>query len=265
MARKAQKMQRAKGISAGQVLGPSVDKIARARAPMVWSGLVGARACPKPKGNMEGQLIAGQWVEVSMQDLPTPLQLSAFVLSLRPSEVLLTFPELLSPPQGLESEARATLRYSNTAGHYTAIGHILRVASGPPVTVTFKRLMPVEIGARETSIRRGLIRTPVDLPVAVHVVRSRVSPAQEPAGAPGRAENISSSGMLLQTSLLLSVGDTVRLVVTKDHDTIEVHGRVTRVFESEDGGSGRFGIGIEFVHVDENERERWLQFTIGFR
>ena len=60
---------------------------------------------PKRKGNMEGQLVAGQWVEVSMEDLQTPVLLSGFVLSMRPSEVLLTFPDLLAPPQGLESEA----------------------------------------------------------------------------------------------------------------------------------------------------------------
>jgi hypothetical protein len=92
---------------------------------------------------MESQLVAGQWVEVSMEDLQTPVLLSGFVLSMRPSEVLLTFPELLAPPKGLESEAQATVRYSTQSGQFTAIGQILRVAAGPPVTVTFKRLSPI--------------------------------------------------------------------------------------------------------------------------
>ena len=65
---------------------------------------------------MESQLVAGQWVEVSMEDLQIPVLLSGFVLSMQPSGVLLTFPELLAPPKGLEFEAEATLRYSNRSG-----------------------------------------------------------------------------------------------------------------------------------------------------
>lgn len=200
-----------------------------------------------------------------MQNLRSPLLVNAFVLSLRPSEVLLTFPELLAPPEGLEAEASATLRYSNASGHYTAIGHILRVASGPPVTVTFKRLVPVESGPRVGGNRHGLVRTAVNLPVTVHVMTSRVSSLEEPEGVPGQTENISSSGMLLLTSLLLAVGDMVRLVVRKDDASVEVCGRVVRVFETDDDKRGRFGVGLEFVHASDGERERWLHFAAGLR
>ena len=118
---------------------------------------------------MEGQLVAGQWVEVSMEDLRPPVQLSGFVLSLRQSEMLLTFPELVAPPSGLESECLATLRYSNRYGFHTATGHVVRVASGPPVTVTFERLAQVE-----TDQRRAFYRAAIRVPVSVEVVTTSV-------------------------------------------------------------------------------------------
>ncbi len=78
-----------------------------------------------------------------MQDLRTPVLLSGFVLGLQPSGVLLTFPELLAPPEGLDIEAHATLCYRNHSGRHTAVGHVLRVVAGPPVTVTFKHPVPM--------------------------------------------------------------------------------------------------------------------------
>jgi hypothetical protein len=208
---------------------------------------------------MEGQLIAGQWVEVSMEDLPAPVLLNGFVLSLRPSEILLTFPELREPPMGLESEAQAVLRYSNPSGHFTAIGHIVRVASGPPVTVTFKRLSSVG-----SDPRRSLVRTPVNLPLLLHVVSSSVGSSVGLDGAAGRTQNVSTSGMLIETKVLLAVGDVVRVDVDTEPAPVVVFGRVVRVSESEEG-KGHFGVGIALVHEGEDERDRWLEFAARFQ
>jgi hypothetical protein len=198
---------------------------------------------------MEGQLVAGQWVEVSIEDLHTPILLTGFVLSLRANEVLLTFPDLLVLPEGLESEAQVIVRYNNSCGNYTAVGRIVRVASGPPVTVTFKRLIPM--GSRPS------VRSPAVFPVALHIVSSRVTPMVGPEGTAGTVQNLSDSGVLLRTSILLAVGDTVRLDVPAGPDPLAVHGRVIRVFESE----GQFGVGIEFVHESDDEHEAWLRFA----
>jgi hypothetical protein len=217
-----------------------------------------APALVNAKENMDGQLVAGQWVEVSMEDLPTPVLLSGFVLSLRPGETLLTFPELLGPPEGLESEAQATVRYSNPSGSFTATGLIVRVASGPPVTVTFKRLV-----LASSDPRRAPARSAAVFPVALHIVRSRVAPPVGPDGIPGTAQNLNEDGLLLKTSLLLAVGDTVRLVPCDEPQPVEAQGRVVTVYESE--GEGQFGVGIEFVYDDDGERERWLDFVARWR
>jgi hypothetical protein len=209
---------------------------------------------------MESQLVAGQWVEVSMEDLQTPVLLTGFVLSLRPSEVLLTFPELLVPPKGLESEAQATVRYKNQAGQFTAVGQILRVAAGPPVTVTFKRLSPM--GADP---RRAPIRTAVRLPVSVRVVTSSVTSSLGQQDRPGWTENISSTGILLGTSLLLAVGDVLRLAVSHGTEGVVVHGRVIRVQESEAKEQAQFGVGVELAHPSEADRQRWFAFLARFQ
>jgi len=191
-----------------------------------------------------------------MEDLQTPVLLSGFVLSMRPSEVLLTFPELLAPPKGLESEAQATVRYSTQSGRFTAIGQILRVAAGPPVTVTFKRLSP--IGADP---RRVPIRTAARLPVSVRVVTSSVASSLGQEDMSEWTENLSSSGVLLGVSLLLAVGDVLRLVVSLGSESVTVHGRVTRVQESEDKKQGQFGVGVEIANASDTERARWLAFV----
>ena len=193
-----------------------------------------------------------------MEDLQTPFLLSGFVLSLRPSQVLLTFPELLAPPKGLEFEAQATLRYSNRSGQYTAIGHIVRVAAGPPVTVTFKRLARAGSDPRHSPQRMT-----VNLPVSVRVVTSSVSSSVGQEDMPGSTENVSASGLVLVMSLLLAVGDVVRLLVLNGAKEAVVRGRVIRVYESEK--RGQFGVGIEFVHENEAERARWLVFLTHFQ
>lgn len=195
-----------------------------------------------------------------MEDLQTPVLLSGFVLSMRPSEVLLTFPELLAPPKGLESEAQATVRYRNQSGQFTAVGHILRVASGPPVTVTFKRLSP--LGADP---RRSPIRTVVRLPLSVRVVTSSVTSSLGQEDMPGWTENLSASGMLLGTSLLLAIGDVLRLAVAYGTGSMVVHGRVIRVHESEAKEQSQFGVGVELVHASEADRQQWLAFLARFQ
>ena len=193
-----------------------------------------------------------------MEELPTPVLLNGFVLSLRPSEVLLTFPELLEPPEGLESEPQATVRYSNASGSFVAMGIIVRVASGPPVTVTFKRLVPAGSGPRRPQARSTAV-----FPVSLHIVRSRVEPAGGLDEISGIAQDISDRGMLLKTSVLLAVGDLVRLVACDEPDQVEVHGRVVRVFEGE--VKGQFGVGIEFLFGTDDERERWACFAARWR
>jgi len=195
-----------------------------------------------------------------MEDLQNPVLLSGFVLSMRPTEVLLTFPELLAPPKGLESEARATVRYTNPSGQFTAIGQILRVAAGPPVTITFKRLSP--LGADP---RRIPVRTAARLPVSVRVVTSSVVSSLGQEDMPGCTENLSSGGMLLGISLLLAVGDVLRLAVSDKGTTIVVHGRVIRVQESEHQEQSRFGVGVELVHSSESDRLQWLDFLARFQ
>jgi hypothetical protein len=206
---------------------------------------------PNEKGSKEGQLVAGQWVEVSIEGLHAPVLLSGFVLSLRPNEVLLTFPELLEPPEGLEAEAHASVRYSNLSGSFIARGPIVRVASGPPVTVTFKRLL-----ASPAELRQAAARSSALFPVSMQILSSRVEASVGLDGVSGMAQLQSERRLLLKTSLLLAVGDSVRLVAS-DEPEVCVQGRVVTVSESE----GQFSVGIDLNSDGPANRERWLHFT----
>lgn len=202
---------------------------------------------------MDSQLVAGQWVEVSMEELATPLLLSGFVLRARGGELLLTFPELPAPPQGLEAEGQATLRYSNDAGRFAAVAHIQRVASGPPVTVTFK---PVSALGRDP--RRAPVRLPAKLPIVVRALTSSVSSSAGQVDASAWTEDVSATGMLLSTWLLVAVGDVLAVRVSLDGEGPELRVRVVRVHESDSGADGRFGVGVELLPRSEAERQAWL-------
>jgi hypothetical protein len=201
---------------------------------------------------MDSQLVAGQWVEVSLEALPTPVLLSGFVLSTRAGELLLTFPELLSPPKGVEAEVQATLSYGNEAGRFAAVAHIRRVASGPPVTVTFKTLPALGTGSR-----RAPLRMPTKFPVVLHALSSSVSSSAGAVDGGAWIEDVSASGMLLSTSLLLAVGDVLAVHVSANAESPDVHGRVIRVHESDSGGEGRFGVGVLVQPRSEAERRAW--------
>lgn len=190
-----------------------------------------------------------------MEDLPTPMCLSGFVLRSRAGELLLTFPELPAPPKGLESEGQATLRYSNHGGQFSAVAQIQRVSSGPPVTVTFKRVAGLGMDAR-----RAPVRVAARLPVVVRAVSSSVATSVGQIDGDGWTDDLSASGLLLSTSLLLAVGDVLHLRVSFD-DSIEVYGRVVRVHESDSGEHGRFGVGVELHPKSEAERQSWLGFA----
>jgi hypothetical protein len=76
---------------------------------------------------------------------------------------------------------------------------------------------------------------------------------------PGWTENVSETGMLLATSLLLAVGDVLRLALSSGLDGVVVRGRVTRVQEGED--KKQFGVGVEIANVSDTERARWVAFV----
>ena len=119
---------------------------------------------------MEGQLITGQWVEVLVDNPAGSAALSGFVLSLRQSEMLLTFPDLVEAPAGLESGHQVTIRHSSRLGRHTSHVRILRVAPGPPLSVATERLSQVE-----TEQRRRSFRIQVKLPVMIQVVSSSIA------------------------------------------------------------------------------------------
>ena len=75
----------------------------------------------------DAQLVLGQWAEIFANGSLTPLR--GFVFSLRPGEVLFTFPDLLAAPDGLEAGHDVVVRYAGGSGRHTGHAAILRVSA----------------------------------------------------------------------------------------------------------------------------------------
>src|ERR1700752_2139398 len=77
------------------------------------------------------------------------------------------------------------------------------------------------------------------------------------------AVNISRGGIFINTRTPLSVGTTVRLIISLP-DTqfpFELSGRVARVNEFDNPSNQVPGMGIEFVNVDDEKRARIERFV----
>lgn len=77
------------------------------------------------------------------------------------------------------------------------------------------------------------------------------------------AVNISRGGIFINTRKPLAVGTTVRLIISLP-DTpfpFDLEGRVTRVNEFDNPSNQVPGMGIEFVGVDEEKKERIERFV----
>ena len=212
---------------------------------------------------MEGQLVTGQWVDVLAGDPASPQHLSGFVLSLRPTEMLITFPDLLDVPAWLESGADVTIRHGSHFGRHTGQVRILRVAVGPPPSVVLERMTQME-----TEQRRRCYRVPACLPLSIRVTESTRKELVGQEEARARTRNVSASGILVETALPVTVGDIVELTVSGlglEPATLQtryvIQGRVVRV-EALDSSSRRSkGIAVELV-PEYDQKIQWAQFAI---
>ncbi len=77
------------------------------------------------------------------------------------------------------------------------------------------------------------------------------------------AVNISRGGIFINTRNPLTVGTTVRLIISLPDTAFpfELTGRVTRVAEFNNPSNQVPGMGIEFVDVDEEKRARIERFV----
>jgi hypothetical protein len=211
------------------------------------------------KGN-DGQLVAGQWAEIVLDGTTGGDPLRGFVFKLGPSEMLLTIPDLRVAPAGLSPGAGVSVLYTSDLGQHTGRSLVLRVAAGPPVTVALE--LPNRI---ETDQRRRFPRTAVRLPLGLAVVASSVMPSgREDRRA--RTRNLGGGGLLVETTLPLAPGDSVKVTLGLSGrlratlgQTGQFMARVLRV-QAVDGTCG-YRVGLEFLFDSEAERDCLLRLT----
>jgi len=226
------------------------------------------RAVPKPRPGQEtvapdAQLVLGQWAEIFANGSLTPLH--GFVFSLRPGEVLFTFPDLLAAPDGLEAGHDVVVRYAGGSGRHTGHAAILRVSGGPPVTAALQRLVRVE-----TEQRRRFSRLSVRLPATLAAGDESPPAASKQSDARARVRNLGAGGVSVETSLLLAAGDGVNLTLPEKARTVaknarQVAGKVLRVEKSGKRKRAPRVASVEFSFTSYDERNAWAQLVLALR
>jgi c-di-GMP-binding flagellar brake protein YcgR len=178
--------------------------------------------------------------------------------------MLITFPDLLTIPEWLESGGEVTVRHGSHFGQHSGQVRILRVAVGPPPSVVLERLTQVE-----TEQRRHAYRVSACLPLSIRVKESarRELVGQEEIRA--RTRNVSASGILVETSLPVTVGDVVELNVAGVGQAAVmlqsrhlIAGRVVRVEALDSSARRSRGIAVELVPESDQSRIQWVQFAL---
>ena len=203
-----------------------------AMAPLPFLKAVRRPRQPQKRIALDAQLVLGQWADILANGSAAPLH--GFVFSLRPGEVLFTFPDLPTSPEGLEAGHEAVVRYASSTGRHTGRAAILRVASGPPVTVALQRLARVE-----TEQRRQYPRLSVRLPATL-------------------AAGVESP---------LMAGDGVDLTVPGPARTVAMYARhVTgKVLRVERRKRAARVASVEFSFTSEDERDAWARLVLALQ
>ena len=226
------------------------------------------RAVPQPRQGKEttasdAQLVLGQWAEIFTHGSLTSLH--GFVFSLRPGEVLFTFPDLLAAPDGLEAGHDVIVRYASRTGRHTGHAAILRVAGGPPVTAALQRLVRVE-----TEQRRQFPRMSVRLPATLAAAQESLAAAGEPSDAHARVRDLGAGGASVETSLPVAAGDDVKLTVPGPARSAakrarQVAGKVLRVEKRGKRKRAPRAASVEFSFTSDDERNAWAQLVLALR
>jgi hypothetical protein len=232
-------------------------------APIPFLNAVLKPRQPLKKIAQDTRLVLGQWAEIFANGSLSPLR--GFVFSLRPGEVLFTFPDLATSPEGLEAGHDVVVRYASGTGRHTGHATILRVANGPPVTAAFQRLVRVE-----TEQRRNYPRVSVRMPATLAAGEESTQAAGGRSDERARIRNLGAGGILVETSLPLAAGDGVDLTVpdparTQAMNPRRVTGMVRRVEKSAERKRAARVASVEFSFTSDDERDAWARLVLALQ
>jgi hypothetical protein len=236
----------------------------RAMAPIPFLNAVFKPRQPPRKAAQDTQLVLGQWAEIFANGSVTPLR--GFVFSLRPGEVLFTFPDLARLPEGARGRARCggSLRERQGSSHRPR-GDLARGQR------------PAGHGGFSATGQGGKRAAP-QLPTRQHAVARDLAAGEESTQAAGgksderaRIHNLGAGGILVETSLPVVAGDGVDLVVpepakvTAAGPSRHVAGKVLRVEKSAERKRAARVASVEFSFASDDERDAWARLVLALQ
>jgi c-di-GMP-binding flagellar brake protein YcgR len=208
------------------------------------------------------QLLVGQAVALDIEGASPPAQVIGVVLAMPPREILLSLASGAMAPAALQPGAQVIVSFATTMGLHRGRTAVLRVSPGNTVAVALARFAPVS-----TAQRRQFFRVSATLMVKLEVGPTRASSLPH-EDARALTQDLSSGGMRVETTLVLSLGDRVKATVETprglrkylpDHMTCEAE--VVRVESVMRRNRKLCSAGLRFVFATESERDRWVQLT----
>ena len=226
---------------------------------MPLSPVVSLRRTRPKRTDPSAQLVPGQWAEIQIIGASSPLR--GFVFSLRPSEILFTFPEVADFPIGLEPGRSVVVSYWGRTGRHTGHATVLRAAKGPPVTVAIQHPKHIEFEPR-----RRFPRVSLQAPSTMKAGQSEEETAPQ-SDERARIRDFGASGLLLETSLALAEGDAVNVTLPDSNRMAaqgarQVKGKVLRVEKIGVGRRRPHVASVQFSFDSDDERDVWARLVL---
>lgn len=201
----------------------------------------------------ERPYLIGQEVELEAVLAGRPFMVSTSLLELRPESLVLELPHVAALA-GVRPNAAVRIKFYDSVGLRMADTTLI-VAGHPPGTAVLRVPRNVQVLRR-----RAWFRVSMAIPVKYAVMRSARAKVSATTVHDALTQDVSGGGVRFETPLPLDAGDGVEVRLTPPGQApLLLHCRVARTFP---GSAGTVSVGLEYVGIDESDRNRIVAMLV---
>ncbi|NPV28226.1 MAG: hypothetical protein HPY58_00950 [Firmicutes bacterium] len=202
------------------------------------------------------ELKINQRVEIQLRDSSYAGSYPSRVEEIFPDKIVFAAPLKKGTLIPLRKGDTITVNYWGQTGSYSFTTRVIK---------TQVQQVPVIIAERPREVtriqRRNYLRIPVALPLTFSILEDLEHAARSEIF---RAETVdlSGGGVMIKSPVKLSKDEYLEIELTLPRKgTINLVGRVVRTQETKDQGGLFYLVGIDFVVIDESDRDRIIAFV----